>query len=623
MDMGPNSAKPAEILRFRDCELDLARRELRRAGQLVRMQPTPLRLLLYLAEHRDRTVSRDELLGAIWSDVVVGDESVTRALKEARRGVGDDGESQNVILTQRGVGFRFTADLAIEASPSPQAHLIRFGSRSALVCTPDSSARSDAELSLLESLVRDLLARAGQRSDVSARAIKVPSRNPAVEDHAAELGADYTARIDAQADAERLTVALVITPAAKLPAHHERFEAPFAERMRFLDDTAAHILEDLLTLLDDRALQGMREWGTKNVRAYRSAVAAELLRTDWDYRSLTEAARWFREAIAADPRFSRGYLELTHVYGRMAGLATDAPTREELRLAVQGLQKEALRLAIDPNVIHAMADSNRYLAATSAFDVEARTRAELVRKTEDAGAIGVYAGLLCGAGFFDESERYLERAISMDAHWEVERSTLLGARGRFAEHVVRLKLELERHPNSTFHLFGLVQSLAVLGRFQEAEAFVERMRATDPGFSYSAKLTLRAIRGDFVLGSGALERVLSHPTGLNVNRGTVCFVVGDVERGVEFWRDIEPMFSSQLWRFQSQKERFYARGVVEDPRYQDLLDYLGIGHRWKSYLWECTQELAPITGIPVTTPRPIRPVRADGEEIPGRTGVGS
>jgi len=118
MDMGPNSAKPTEILRFRDCELDLARRELRRAGQLVRMQPTPLRLLLYLAEHRDRTVSRDELLGAIWPDVVVGDESVTRALKEARRAVGDDGDNQSVILTQKGVGYRFVAALAVAAEPA-------------------------------------------------------------------------------------------------------------------------------------------------------------------------------------------------------------------------------------------------------------------------------------------------------------------------------------------------------------------------------------------------------------------------------------------------------------------------------------------------------------------------
>jgi len=52
-------------LRFDAYELDFARNELRRAGALVTLQPTPLRVLLYLAEHRDRTVPRRELLDAI------------------------------------------------------------------------------------------------------------------------------------------------------------------------------------------------------------------------------------------------------------------------------------------------------------------------------------------------------------------------------------------------------------------------------------------------------------------------------------------------------------------------------------------------------------------------------
>jgi TolB-like protein/DNA-binding winged helix-turn-helix (wHTH) protein len=97
------------ILRFDSYELDFARRELRRAGALVAVQPTPLRVLLHLAEHRDRTVPRRELLDAIWADAVVGDEALTTALAEARHAVGDDGATQRVIRTLKGQGYRFVA----------------------------------------------------------------------------------------------------------------------------------------------------------------------------------------------------------------------------------------------------------------------------------------------------------------------------------------------------------------------------------------------------------------------------------------------------------------------------------------------------------------------------------
>jgi DNA-binding winged helix-turn-helix (wHTH) protein len=80
-----------KVIAFGERELDFGRGELRRDGNPIDIQPTPLRLLLYPVEHRDRVVSRQELLDAIWPGVVVGDEALTTALAEARHAVGDDG----------------------------------------------------------------------------------------------------------------------------------------------------------------------------------------------------------------------------------------------------------------------------------------------------------------------------------------------------------------------------------------------------------------------------------------------------------------------------------------------------------------------------------------------------
>jgi DNA-binding winged helix-turn-helix (wHTH) protein len=71
-----------------DCELDEEARELRRAGQRAQLQPKELELLLYLVRHRDRVVSKEELLGALWPDTVVTDNSLTRAMSRVRAAVG-------------------------------------------------------------------------------------------------------------------------------------------------------------------------------------------------------------------------------------------------------------------------------------------------------------------------------------------------------------------------------------------------------------------------------------------------------------------------------------------------------------------------------------------------------
>jgi len=84
-------------LRFGDCELREELFELQRKGQPVRVEPKVLQLIIYLLHHRARSVTRSELLGAIWADVKVGDASLTRAIVEARRAIGD--EAQEMIVT--------------------------------------------------------------------------------------------------------------------------------------------------------------------------------------------------------------------------------------------------------------------------------------------------------------------------------------------------------------------------------------------------------------------------------------------------------------------------------------------------------------------------------------------
>jgi DNA-binding winged helix-turn-helix (wHTH) protein len=69
---------------FEDFALDLDRRELRRGAALVAVEPQVFDLLVQLIRHRDRVVSKDDLLAAIWQGRIVSDSaSMPRARRSA------------------------------------------------------------------------------------------------------------------------------------------------------------------------------------------------------------------------------------------------------------------------------------------------------------------------------------------------------------------------------------------------------------------------------------------------------------------------------------------------------------------------------------------------------------
>ncbi|MEZ5500093.1 MAG: tetratricopeptide repeat protein [Steroidobacteraceae bacterium] len=115
----PGNAGAERIYRFADYVVDAGRREIRRDGEAVELQPKAFDLLVYLIEHRERAVDKDELQSAIWSDVIVTEASLTKAVRRARLAVGDDADRQGVIGTVHGHGYRFVAELT-DASRAPQ-----------------------------------------------------------------------------------------------------------------------------------------------------------------------------------------------------------------------------------------------------------------------------------------------------------------------------------------------------------------------------------------------------------------------------------------------------------------------------------------------------------------------
>jgi class 3 adenylate cyclase/tetratricopeptide (TPR) repeat protein len=108
---------------FADCELDTHVCAVRRGTLSHPLRPKPWQVLLYLLEHRDRVVPKQELAAQLWPDQFISDTVIENSILAARRAVGDNGRAQRIIQTLHGHGYRFIvpvteAGASVEAPPT-------------------------------------------------------------------------------------------------------------------------------------------------------------------------------------------------------------------------------------------------------------------------------------------------------------------------------------------------------------------------------------------------------------------------------------------------------------------------------------------------------------------------
>jgi tetratricopeptide (TPR) repeat protein/DNA-binding winged helix-turn-helix (wHTH) protein len=90
-------------------EIDSARMCLKRDGQERHLRQKTFQVLLYLLEHRERLITKDELIDHVWLETAVTDNALEQCLAEIRKVLGDDSRNPRFIKTVPRVGYRFIA----------------------------------------------------------------------------------------------------------------------------------------------------------------------------------------------------------------------------------------------------------------------------------------------------------------------------------------------------------------------------------------------------------------------------------------------------------------------------------------------------------------------------------
>ncbi len=116
-------------IRFGDCVLDGATRELARGGRVVHVSPKAFQVLELLLAERPRAVSKEEMLQRLWAETFVTDGTLTTLIAEVRSAIGDDAHEPHFVRTVHRFGYAFSGTAQEERRIAPGKAVPRFAWR--------------------------------------------------------------------------------------------------------------------------------------------------------------------------------------------------------------------------------------------------------------------------------------------------------------------------------------------------------------------------------------------------------------------------------------------------------------------------------------------------------------
>jgi len=357
-------------LAFGDYVLDSARRELRRGSAPIALEPQVFDLLLYLIEHRDRVVTKDDLIATVWKGRIVSDSTLTTRINAARKAVGDSGGQQALIKTYARKGIRFVGDvrtgdanagssglskwpqgipaapvvrgkresLSAPAAAAPAA--LQWGGKPSIVVLPFNNLSGDPEQEYFsDGITEDIITALSKY-----RSLVVIARNSSfafkgaggdVRHIGLTLGAEYLLEGSVRKIGQhvRITAQLVETEGGR-HLWAERYDRDLRDLFALQDEItttiAARIEPEIGTAerlrAERRAVPALHAWdffrlGTKHF--YKSTAADNL-----------EAQRLFRRAIELDATLAEAYGFLSYAIVLSMVYFDAEPNEERLSEAV-------------------------------------------------------------------------------------------------------------------------------------------------------------------------------------------------------------------------------------------------------------------------------------------------
>lgn len=325
------------IYRFGRHRFDVDAWELRAGGVIVPAEPQVLALLRLLIEHRDRLVSKDEIVEQVWKGRIVSDAAIASRIKSARQVIGDDGEAQAVIRTVPRLGFRFVADVSVEGSAAVVAAAadvapVEAARRPSIAVLPFLTLGSGGPAALVaDALPHDLIAALSRLRwlFVIARGSSFRFRGPGVTapEVGAALGVRYCLGGTVGFEAERMSITVELADAQ---SNEVLWAEAFCDRPGAVHEIRERIVTAVVGALELQIplaeARRARLRSPENLDAWSSYHLGLQQLFRFDREGTARAARLFEQAVAKEPGFARAYAGLSFAHWESAFLGfTDRP----------------------------------------------------------------------------------------------------------------------------------------------------------------------------------------------------------------------------------------------------------------------------------------------------------
>lgn len=348
------------LYHFDEFVLDSSCRELRRGEAVMAMEPQVFDVLAFLIGARDRVVSRDDLLAAVWHGRIVSDATLSSRISAARAVIGDNGEAQRLIRTIPRKGFRFVGavreQVATPANDHCDAVAPSFEGPSIAVL-PFTNMSGDPEQDYFaDGMVEDIITALSRCSGLAvvARNSSFIYKNRAVDmrEVGRDLGVGYVLEGSVRRAGSRLRITgQLIDTATGAHLWADRFEGDASDVFALQDSITACVVATIEPALELAEVKRGRSIPDAALRAYDLLLRAASLRDAFTPDSTAAAIGALEQALTINPAYAPAMAAAAycHALRHFQGWAT---TDEPYRDTAVKLAWRATELApADPQVL--------------------------------------------------------------------------------------------------------------------------------------------------------------------------------------------------------------------------------------------------------------------------------
>jgi TolB-like protein/tetratricopeptide (TPR) repeat protein len=339
---------------FDDVVVDGESFAVQKQGETTALTPRAFDVLLYLIEHHDRLVDKQELFGHVWKETFVTDSALTQVIKEIRHAIGDDAQAPRYIETVHKRGYRFIG--SVKHLPG------QIGRIRSLAVLPLANLSGDPQ----QEYFADGMTEALISALAKIRALKVISRTSVMHykrtdkrlpQIAHELGVDAVIEGTVLLTGKRVRVSAQLVRAAT--DEHlwvESYDRDLSDVLSLHADLARAIASEVRAVVTPDEERRLKAQYRVDPKAHEA-----LLRGRYFYAKLTpadadRAIDWFERAIARDASFAAAYAGLAQVCMiRGVPFSTNLSVSEQRQLLTKAKTAAVRALALDEALAEAHA----------------------------------------------------------------------------------------------------------------------------------------------------------------------------------------------------------------------------------------------------------------------------